>query len=105
MYSRVTQIEIDTLRIGIAEAVVLFRREVLPRLREQEGYEGVCVLTTPDGHGLLVSLWTTAAAAEAGTDTGSYPETLDWLLTIARSDPGRERYEVAFADAPALVIG
>lgn len=105
MYSRVMQIEIDTLRIGIGEAVALFRREVLPRLREQEGYEGVYVLTTPDGHGLVVSLWSTAEAAGAGEDARFHPETLEGYLTLVRSPPGREPYEVAFADAPALVIG
>jgi hypothetical protein len=105
MYSRVTQLEIDTGRIGIGDAVELFRRDVLPRLREQEGYQGVCVLTTPEGHGLLVSLWSTAEAAEAGGGTGPYPETLEQYVTFLRSPRERERYEVAFADAPALVIG
>jgi hypothetical protein len=105
MYSRVTQLDIDTLRLGVGEAVVLVRREVLPRLRQQEGYEGVYLLTTPDGHGLLVSLWSTAEAAGAGEDARFYPEALEAYLTLVRSPPIRGPYEVAFADAPALVIG
>jgi hypothetical protein len=40
VYSRVTQLEIDTVRVGADEAVELFRDEVAPLLREQEGYEG-----------------------------------------------------------------
>ena len=41
MYSRVTLLEIDTLRMGMEEAVELFREQVVPGLREQDGYEGV----------------------------------------------------------------
>ena len=51
MYARVTLLEIDTVRVDIDAALELFRSEVLPQLREQDGYEGVYVLTTPEGKG------------------------------------------------------
>lgn len=47
MYSRVTLLEIDTLRVSIEDATGLFRAEVIPRLREQEGFVGAVVLATP----------------------------------------------------------
>jgi hypothetical protein len=81
-------------------AVEMYRHEVLPALRAQTGYAGTLVLTTPDGKGVLVSLWETAEAAEADAPTGFYPETLERYMTIFRSPPGRERYEVALADLP-----
>ena len=55
MHARVTQLEIDTTRIDMDHAVRLFRAEVLPALRDQEGYDGTYVLANPDGKALLVS--------------------------------------------------
>ncbi len=37
MYSRVTQLEIDTMRIGLIDAAELFAAEVLPGLRDHPG--------------------------------------------------------------------
>ena len=102
MFSRVTQLEIDTVRIPVDQAVELFRQEVLPRLQELEGYEGALVLATPDGKGLLLSFWETAEAAEATGEAGFYPETLARYVMLFRSPPGRERYEVALRDLAAV---
>ena len=104
MYSRVTLLEIDTLRIAMAEAQALFREEVLPALHEQEGFEGVYVLGTAEGKAMLITLWATEKAAEAGGETGFYAEELATYMTLFRAPPGRERYEVLLAEAPALAI-
>ena len=105
MYSRVTLLEIDTMRIDMDAAVELFREQVLPGLREQEGFEGVYVFGTSEGKGMLVSLWETEEAADATADTGFYPELLAKYMTLFRAPPGREHYQVLFADAPALATG
>ena len=102
MYSRVTLLEIDTIRVEIDSALELFRVRILPQLREQEGYEGVYVLTTPDGKALIMSLWETEAAA-AGDHGRFYDEQLEQHLTLFREPPGRERYEVSLADVPSVV--
>ena len=104
MYSRVTLLEIDTLRATVGDAVELFRERVLPGLREQEGYEGIIALLTPEGRGLLLSLWSTEEAAEAASPTGFYAEQLEKYMTLFKAPPGRERYRVAFAEAPALAF-
>ena len=103
MYSRVTLLEIDTLRVDMDDAVRLFKDDVLPRLREQEGYEGVVVLTTPEGKGMIISVWTTEAAAEAAESfaTGE----LERHMTLFKAPPGREHYEVAFAEMPGVTVG
>jgi heme-degrading monooxygenase HmoA len=103
MYSRVTLLEIDTMRITLDEAVALFEEQVLPQLRELDGYEGVVVLTTPEGKGMLLSLWATEGAAEASVGFASAE--LERLVTLFRSPPGREHYEVAFADVPGVLVG
>ena len=100
MHARTTQLEVDTLRLSMDDAVALFEAEVLPRLREQAGFLGVYVLANPDGAALLVSFWDSAAAADVGPGDGWYPAVLDEYVTLFRSPPGRERYEVRFAVAP-----
>jgi hypothetical protein len=99
MHARATLLEIDTVRVGVDAAVETFRSEVLPKLREEPGYEGVIVLSSPEGKGLIVSFWSTAEAAN--TERSGYSETLAEYMTLFRSPPGREHYEVALAELPA----
>ena len=103
MYSRVTLLEIDTMRVGMGDAVALFHEQVLPHLTELEGYEGVVVLTTPEGKGMLVSFWATEEAAAASSEFAGGE--LERFMTMFRSPPGREHYEVAFADMPGVLTG
>jgi hypothetical protein len=100
MYSRATLLEIDTLRIDLASAVGLYREQVLPAMREQDGYEGVLVLTNPDGKAMIVSFWETEA--EAWDASGFAAAELERYTTIFRAPPGREQYEVAIAELPDL---
>ena len=102
MYSRVTLLEIDTLRTTIPAAVELFEEQVLPGLREQGGYEGVVVLANEDGKAMLVSVWEDehAAAASAGFATGALEE----FVTMFRSPPGREGYDVVLAEMPGVTV-
>jgi heme-degrading monooxygenase HmoA len=98
MHTRVTLLEVDVLRHDLDEAVERFRADVLPALREQEGYEGVVVMVNPDGPGMIVSFWrdeqTMAAAA------GFASAAVERFATIFRSPPGREHYDVRVLDAP-----
>ena len=102
MYARVTLLEIDPLRTNVEAALETFEDAVLPQLREQEGYQGVVVLATPEGRGLLMSLWETEEASE--TARGFATEQLEKYMTLFKAPPGREHYRVAFADLPALVV-
>ena len=105
MFARVTALEIDTLRVGVDDAVALFEEVVLPELHEQEGFGGVYVLATPEGKGLLLSLWETADQAAADQETGFYADVLERFVTLYRSPPGRESYEVKLSElaVPAAV--
>jgi hypothetical protein len=104
VYARATLLEIDTLRVDVDAALDVFRQEVLPGLQKEPGYCGVLVLSTPDGKGLLVSLWETRTAATAEAEHGFYAEVLERYMTLFRSPPDRERYEVVFAEIPALSV-
>jgi heme-degrading monooxygenase HmoA len=104
MYARTTLLEIDTLRFPLEEALHRFEDAVMPRLREQPGFCGIYVLTTPEGRAMLVTFWETADQADAAAETGWYPEVLAEHTTLFRAPPGRERYEVRIAVPPGAPI-
>ena len=100
MYARVTLFEIDTLRISLDAAVERFRELTLPEMVKQEGYEGVYLLHTPEGKGLVMSLWASEEAAVASVQSGFYDEQLAKFISLFRAPPGRENYEVVISEAP-----
>ena len=100
MYARVTLFELDTVRMPLEAALERFRTLVVPELRNQPGYAGVYALTTPGGKGLVLTLWESEAAAQAGEATGFYDEQVAKFLLLMRQPPGRDHYEVVYADVP-----
>jgi hypothetical protein len=103
MYVRATLFEVDTLRASPDEALSRFQQLVLPGLRQQPGYEGVLVLETPEGKGMLLSFWATAADAETSIESGFYDAQVAELIMLLRQPPGREHYEVAFHELNAAL--
>lgn len=102
MIARVTLAEVDSVRTSVARAVERYEQTVLPELRETDGYEGCMVLTTPDGKALVLTLWADRDAAEASAAEGSYAARVDKFVTLIKSQPGRETYDVDIADLPLL---
>ena len=102
MYSRVTLLEIDTVRVDIDDAAERFRTEVAPRLAEEEGYEGAVALVTPEGKGMIITFWETVEGAQDASGIASAE--LQRNVTMFTSPPGREYYEVAFADMPGVAV-
>lgn len=100
MFARVTMFDIDTLRISVDEALELFKKLVVPEAKKLSGYKGMYVIRTPDGKGLIVSFWTTKEAAMAGVSSGYYDDQVKKFVTFYRSPPGREHYEVVYAEPP-----
>ncbi|HEX2293479.1 MAG TPA: hypothetical protein VHH55_09205 [Gaiellaceae bacterium] len=82
------------------QALELFRAELLPTVREQDGYDGTYVLANPDGKALLLTLWETEEQAEVNAPTGQYSDHLAQYAAIYGAPPGRSRYEVLLADRP-----
>lgn len=103
MVVRVTLAEIDSIRMSVARALEVFEESVVPELRVQPGYEGCYVLTTPEGKALVLTFWESADAADASVASGSYATQVEKFVTLIRSAPGRETYEVSFADAPVPI--
>jgi hypothetical protein len=105
MVARATIAEIDFVRMGLDEAVELFRDSVVAALREQQGYEGALVLVSPQGQALALTFWQDEEAADAGLEGGRsfYAEQVEKFVTIYRAPPGRESYDVVVDDFPATV--
>ena len=51
MFARVTQLEIDTLRIDVATAIAQYEQDILPLLKQQPGYGGILMLANDQGAG------------------------------------------------------
>jgi heme-degrading monooxygenase HmoA len=107
MIARVTLAEIDAVRMSVEQATRLFDESVVPALREQDGYEGAYVLLSDQGKVLALTFWETEEAAEAGLrgSRSFYAEQIEKFVTLYRSPPGREEYDVVLADAPAVAVG
>jgi hypothetical protein len=97
-------LEIDTTRVSVEEARQTYIDTVLPDVRSQPGYEGIYMLSTPEGKGLVLTLWSTEDAAEASAPIGFYADVLEQFVTFFKSPPGRERYRVEYVEAPAPAV-
>lgn len=106
MFARVTTLEIDTVRVGVDEALARYREEFVPRLQEQEGYRGVIAFSTPEGKGLVITLWESEEAAKSTEgEEGFYSEIISSFMTVFAAPPGRDHYELVFSDVPTLATG
>jgi hypothetical protein len=102
MYSRVTLLEIDTMRASVSDAVALFQEHAMPQLREQEGFEGAVVLANDDGKGMVVTLWDSEEALNASAWLAA--TIVERFVTLYAAPPGREFYEVLYADVPEVPV-
>ena len=100
MHARVTLLEIDTVRVSLDDALELYKSEVVPRLRDEPGYCGTFVMSTPEGKGAVMTMWDTEEQAAVEVDHRFYGEILESYATFFRSPPGRERYEILYVDEP-----
>ena len=106
MIARVAQGEVDTVRTSIDDAVAVFREAVVPAFRKQDGYGGCYLLLADEGMALIVSLWETEDAADAGIAGGRsmFDEQIQTFAAVYRSPPGRQTYRVAVTDTPERAL-
>jgi len=105
MVARVTLAEVDTVRMRLEDAIELYKQSVIPAMQEQEGYEGVCVLATPEGKAVVITFWESDEASEAGVASGFYAQQVEKFVTFFRAAPGRESYDVVISEMPGVRIG
>jgi heme-degrading monooxygenase HmoA len=102
MYSRVTLLEIDTLRVDVEDVLHEFEMRILPDVREMPGYEGIAVMVTPEGKGMVVSFWDAEEDVEASATLAA--SAVEEFVTVYRAPPGREHYRVAYAEMPRVTV-
>ena len=102
MYSRVTLLEIDTLRVDVEDVLREFEERILPNVRAMPGYEGVVVMVTPEGKGMVVSFWGSEEAVEASASLAA--SAAEEFVTVYRAPAGREHYRIAFAEMPEVAV-
>lgn len=91
------------MRADVAEAAALLEAEVIPQLRELEGVLGAVVLATPEGKGMVITVWETEDAVTASA--GLAARQVERFVTLYAAPPGREYYEVLYADMPEIPVG
>ena len=79
--------------------------EVVPGLHEQDGYEGLLVLLTPEGKGMLITMWSTEEAVRASAAFAAAAIQRFTEMMFFKAPPGREHYEVALAELPGVTVG
>ena len=99
MFARITLFEIDILRISLDAALERFKELIVPEMRKQKGYKGSYLMRTPEGKGLLMTLWASEETAAAGVESGYYDEQIAKFMTMFHTSPGREHYEVVLSEA------
>ena len=104
MVARITLAEVDTVRMSVETAVERFEELVVPALADQEGFEGFYLLTTEEGKGVVLTFWAGEEEAEASVSSGFYAEQLQKFMTFFNAPAGREHYDVALADPPAVHV-
>lgn len=94
MHARVTTVQIRLDKLD--EAIGIYRDSVTPAAQQQQGFQGVLLLTDrTTGKGLSVTLWDTEAAMMAGESSGYFQQQLAKFKDIFGAPPVREQYEVS----------
>lgn len=102
MYSRVTLLEFDPIRFDVGATLQQFEELVLPELQTQPGYEGALVLANDDAKGMVLTLWASKEDADVGLASGFWAAQVERFVTLFAAPPGREGYEVVYADTPSF---
>ena len=92
MYARVTHIKFPS---SMRSEVARVAQGLVPILREQQGYQGLNVLTEAhSGEGMIISYWETQADAEASETNSSYIGQMSMMSSFLQERLAPKTYEV-----------
>jgi heme-degrading monooxygenase HmoA len=94
MFARFTIVQFKRDRLD--EAIKLFEESVVPAVKSQKGFQGVCLLVNREmGQAISVGLFDTEEEAILSERSGYYQEQLAKFREFFTAPPAREGYEVA----------
>ena len=94
MHARVVNMEM--MPMDVAEAVRIYRHEVIPSAKEERGFSGALLLTDQaTGEGLSISFWASEDDMHTSELSGFYHKKLTDLDALFISAPVRKHYEVS----------
>lgn len=89
---------------SLSEFANLMEREILPWLREQDGFQDLIVLAARDGGEVAtISFWDHQANAEA-YDTSAYPEVLEILTRLLDGKPYLKTFDVVSSTLQSVTL-
>jgi len=94
VHARVVSMEM--LPMDVAEAVRIYRHEVIPSAKEERGFSGALLLTDQDtGEAVSISFWASEDDMHTSEFSGFYHKKLTELDKLFISTPVRKHYEVS----------
>jgi heme-degrading monooxygenase HmoA len=89
-------VDLTVRSVDTKEMVRVYREEVVPAAREQEGFKGAMLLTDPQtGIGISITIWETEAEREAAVSGGFYDEKIEKFAALLTGTPVRKHYDVS----------
>jgi len=93
MYARVVTVQLKPGKTE--EAVSIWRDDVLPIAKQQQGFKGALLLTDRGtGKSMSLSLWETEADMKTGVSSGYFQSQLAKFAPLFTGQPVQEYYEV-----------
>lgn len=93
VYARVTNIKFPP---AVGTEVARVARGLAPVLRNRRGFEGLQVLTDPNGgEGIIISLWETEDAAKTSEAGSSYINQISMMSSFLYEPLAPKTYEVS----------
>ena len=94
MHARVVDLAVRS--VDTKEMVRVYREEVVPAAREQEGFKGAILLTDPQtGIGISITIWETEAERDAAVGGGFYDAEIEKIADLLTGTPVRKHYDVS----------
>jgi len=94
MLARVVRVQFQTGKLD--EATRIVRDEIVPEMKEQQGFEGQLLLTQEEtGSAVSLNLWETAEDLDAFETGDIYRELMGRLAGVLAGPPTGERYTVS----------
>ena len=97
MYAQVSKVQVNPGKVE--EATRIFKEQVLPLVREQQGFRRFYLLVNKEENKILVAnIWDREADINALSENGFYQSQVAKFANVFAEPPEREVFEVALQE-------